>query len=229
MKFLFCLPFAGGNQYSFRELKNALPSSVTLVPIDYPGRGARLKEPLMSSLDGMAADVLEQVKGRLSTPYALYGHSMGAAIGFELAHKIRENGLPGPLHLFVSGRNAPSSPRRREPISHLPSAQFRAKIKELGGSPDEVLNNHALMELFEPILKNDFLAHETYSYTRRRPFDFPITAMYGDSEDLPPEEVDKWGLETGGPFDKLAFGGDHFFIFRHWKTIASYISENLTP
>jgi surfactin synthase thioesterase subunit len=225
---LFCLPFAGGNQYSFRELKNSLPGHIDLVPLDYPGRGSRMREALINSIEGMTGDMYRQLDGRLDGPYAIYGHSMGAAIGYELTHRIRENGLPMPLHLFVSGRNAPSSERRREVISNLPPAAFRAKIKELGGSPDEVLSNEALMELFEPILRNDFHAHENYVYNpQREKLNLPLSAMYGDREDLLDEDVEAWKEETSGAFSLTKYSGDHFFIFSHWKEIANHITHHL--
>lgn len=226
---LFCLPFAGGNQYSFRELKTLLPREITLIPLDYPGRGTRMRETMINSIEGMMLDTFNNLKDRLDKPYAVYGHSMGAAIAFELLHHIRKNGLPLPVHLFVSGRSAPSSPRRREEISHLPSPLFRLKIKELGGSPDEVLNNDALMELFEPILRNDFFAHETYRYQQAEKLNIPITAMHGDGEEFTDEEVEAWGNETSSRFRKITFEGDHFFIFKYWKEIAGIISSEISP
>jgi surfactin synthase thioesterase subunit len=224
---LFCLPFAGGNQYSFRELRSVLPASVNLIPLDYPGRGARMRESMVDSIEGMMTDAFDFMKPRLDKPYAVYGHSMGAAIAFELLHRINKDGLPMPLHLFVSGRPAPSSPRKREKISHLPSPMFRSKIKELGGSPDEVLNNEALMELFEPILRNDFHAHENYEYRHTEKLSIPLTAMYGDGEDFPDEDVEAWSTETSARSRIIRFEGDHFFIFRYWKDIAGIITTEL--
>lgn len=224
---LFCLPFAGGNQYSFGAFKTHLSPHIKAVPLDYPGRGSRMREGLMNSIEAMTDDLLTNIGQSLNTPYAIFGHSMGAVIGFELAQKIQQKNLPPPLHLFVSGRGAPHIPAKREDIASLPSSEFRAKLKELGGSPDEVLNNDALMELFEPILRNDFQAHFNYSCQHTQPLNMPITVMYGLDEGLNDLEIQGWQKETLQTLSVSGYPGGHFFLFEHWKEIAANINKKL--
>src|SRR5262249_8303086 len=44
-------------------------------------------------------------------PYALFGHSMGAFLAYEVAHELARQGSTPPSHIFVSGRQAPQIAR----------------------------------------------------------------------------------------------------------------------
>src|SRR5687768_2395386 len=100
---VYCLPFAGGNRYSYQGYVKVAPPFLNIIPIELPGRGSRIKENLVPDLDLMVDDVYAQIKGDLDQPYAIYGHSMGGLLTYLLTKKIRENGHPAPLHLFLTG------------------------------------------------------------------------------------------------------------------------------
>jgi len=107
---LFCFPFAGGSYYSYYPLKRFLNPRINLIPLDLPGHGRRMQEPLLSDLNDMCNDVYKQIDGELDNPYAFLGHSMGALIGYLLTQKITRMGFPGPSHLFATGRQGPPRP-----------------------------------------------------------------------------------------------------------------------
>lgn len=224
---LFCLPFAGGSSYSYREFKNYTDGSVHIVAIDLPGRGRRFSEPLLTNLQDMADDVFEQIRGRLTNAYAIYGHSMGACIGYLLIKRIiREQCLP-PLHLFVSGRQGPSVPSKEKERYLLPKTDFMEVLKQFEGTTPEVIENQELMELFEPVLRADFQAIDTYTHAKSRPFDVPITVMRGANENLIRSDALCWQDETTQKISFLEFNGGHFFIFRHAAQICRVFTQSL--
>src|SRR5690606_40893251 len=98
-------------------------------------------------------------------PYAIYGHSLGSLLTYLVTIRIIREGLNKPVHLFVSGRGGPSIPRKEPPTSELPRPAFINKLRELGGFPDDLLNDEDVMNFFEPILRSDFRGVETYQYT----------------------------------------------------------------
>ncbi|MEL6865874.1 MAG: alpha/beta fold hydrolase [Bacteroidota bacterium] len=223
---LFCLPFAGGSSYSYRLFAQHAPENIEIVPIDPPGRGKRVNETLLDNLELMAEDLFHQISDQLDQPYAIFGHSMGALAAYLLSHQILKHRCPPPLHLFLSGSGGPLV-REKEKIHHLPSALFWKKIKEMEGSPEEVFKDETLMAFFEPILKADFKAVETFNYQKRKPFHIPLHIFYGDQDDISDREIKNWSLESTAPIVYQKFTGTHFFIFDHYQSILHKISQGL--
>src|SRR5947209_3741674 len=142
---LFCFPFAGGSKYSYNSYAKLANKHIKVVPVDYPGRGLRFKEPLLKVLDPIINDGFEKIKDNLHEPYAFYGHSMGTIVCYLVTKRIIEEGLPQPVHLFLSGRGGPSVVYSEPARYLLPKEKFRAQLREMGGSPDDVLNDEELM------------------------------------------------------------------------------------
>ncbi|HEX8460188.1 MAG TPA: alpha/beta fold hydrolase [Segetibacter sp.] len=222
---LFCLPFAGGSKYSLYFLKKVLPGSISCHFLDYPGRGTRIKENFAENIFDLVNDLYLQIEPRLQTPYALYGHSMGAKVAYLLALKIRQEKKASPLHLFVSGTDAPSVPPKRAPRHLLDKDEFISSVKELGGFPEELLQSPELLSYFEPILRADFKLSETYQYNSVAPLAIPLTVMVGDEEDMEEQDILEWQKESLLPIQLHKLPGDHFFIFKNEKEIGQIIKR----
>jgi surfactin synthase thioesterase subunit len=224
---LFCLPFAGGSRYSYNGYVKSAPSNLLVVPVELPGRGLRFNEELLVSAHTMVDDLFQQISGDLNQPYAIYGHSMGTLLGYLLTKRILKEKLRKPQHLFFSGRGGPSVKYDEPPRYALPKSEFVKKLRELGGSPDEVLEDDGLIDFFEPILRADFKAVETFEYEASEPFDIPITVMIGTNEKTNYEQAMAWKKETVSEVTVRQFPGKHFFIFQFEKEVIKIISKNL--
>jgi medium-chain acyl-[acyl-carrier-protein] hydrolase len=210
---LFCIAHAGGGASAFRGWADALPPEVEVCPVQLPGRENRIMEPPFDRADPLVQALADAVEPYLSLPFALFGHSNGALIGFELARTLRARGRPGPAHFFASGRRAPHLPADRAPIHQLPEAEFLADLQELGGLPDELLAHRELLSLLVPTLRADVAIHETYEFTEQAPLDCPITA-YGGLKDpkVSRAQMEAWARHTRGAFVLRMFPGGHFFL-----------------
>jgi surfactin synthase thioesterase subunit len=226
---LLCFPFAGGSKYSYNLYARATPRSVQIIPVEYPGRGARFKETLMTDIKQIVEDCFQRIKEYTSERYAIYGHSMGSVVAYLLTKKIIEHELPPPVHLFVSGRGGPSFVDAMPARSLLAKDKFIEALKVLGGSPEEVLNDDGLMNFFEPIFRADFRALETYQYEDTEPLNIPITLMSGTEEYLTKDHINAWQRETTFPIDFKLFPGNHFFIFNHAAEIMKIITQRTIP
>lgn len=112
---LFCLPFAGGNKYSYREFKAKAPAFLNIITLEYPGRGARMNEPLSTDITYIVNDLYDQIRTLIDkVDYAFYGHSMGGLVAYLLTIRIIENNHKQPLHLFITGTSGPAAPSRGE-------------------------------------------------------------------------------------------------------------------
>jgi surfactin synthase thioesterase subunit len=224
---VYCLPFAGGSSYSYRNMSTYAPAALRMIAIDLPGRGTRAREHLLTNIHDMVDDVFAQVKNDLHKPYALYGHSMGTLLGYLLTKKIVSLGLSLPSHLFFSGSGAPSI-RGRGLLRHLlPRKEFIRTLKEIGGSPSEIFEDETLMTFFEPVLRADFRATETYQYQETKPFSIPITSMIGLEEKTTYEQARAWCVETTEEVEVLQFPGNHFFIFDCEKELVEIMHQKL--
>jgi medium-chain acyl-[acyl-carrier-protein] hydrolase len=157
--------------------------------------------------------IADRIAPEIDIPYALYGHSMGATIAFELARELNRRHWAPPQHLFVSGRRAPQSPRTEPKTFNLPDDEFIAELRRLNGTPSEVLENPELLELFMGLLRADFELVETYQYHPAEQLSCPIT-VYGGLHDkeVPAESCQAWKEQTSARCNVRMVSGDHFFV-----------------
>jgi medium-chain acyl-[acyl-carrier-protein] hydrolase len=228
---LFCFPYAGGGASIFRSWGSGLPATVEVCALQLPGRETRFRDPAFRQLEPLADEIARVLQSELQRPFAFFGHSMGAALAFEVARRLARAGGPTPVHLLVSGRNAPREPDEDPPIYGLPRDQFFAELKQHGGTPDEVLANAELMELVEPLLRADFELIETYDYQADGTLlTMPLTAFTGlEDADVPLAKVLPWAEETTGPFRSHALPGGHFFLNGHRAELLALVGRALAP
>jgi surfactin synthase thioesterase subunit len=226
---IFCIPFAGGSKYSYRVYEELSPPALQLMPLEYPGRGSRIKEPCMNDIHSLVDDLYNQVKHTIpQTPYAIYGHSLGGVAAFLLTRKIISNGHSQPIHLFISGTSGPSAWGRGDRNFHsLDRSEFYKKVRSLEGMPETFFENEELLDFYEPILRSDFRVCETYSYQEEDPLHIPFTVMTGTGEDLLPDDICLWQKESRLPVDFIQLPGGHFFIFEHAASVIGIISKKL--
>src|SRR5690348_7962101 len=161
--------------------------------------------PLITALVDALADTLRQ-------PYALFGHSLGALIAYELSRELRRRCLPLPRVLIVSGRRAPTVKPREPPLHGLPDDAFVAElIRRYDAIPQVILNEPDLMALFLPMLKADFALFETHEHQEARPLDCAL-AIYGGIADSQTAEMDDWAELVTGPCRRRHFQGGHFYF-----------------
>jgi medium-chain acyl-[acyl-carrier-protein] hydrolase len=225
---LFCLPFAGGGAQFFCDWHEYLPRSIELCAIQLPGRENRILEKPIMTLADLVDAIIKGVKEWIGKPYAIFGHSMGALLGYELTQAIRIAGLPQPYHLLISGRSAPYLPQVLPPIHNLPDDQFIKEIKDLNGTPNEVMGSQELLKMIMPVLRTDFKLCETYTYNNGPPLACSITA-YGGLQDhtVSRDEVDAWRQLTIGSFTIRMFPGDHFYIQTSRSLFFRFLTHDL--
>ncbi|MET8681500.1 alpha/beta fold hydrolase [Streptomyces sp. NPDC004647] len=227
---LFCLPYAGGSARLFKHWERELPGFVEVCPIELPGRGTRFGEPPYTDPEWLVEDVLAGLEGRLDLPFVLFGYSLGSLLAFEAARRLEALGR-APVCLVVAAFSAPG-PRSREEgegASFLPDAEFRRRLGELNGTPRELLDNDAFMELMLPVIRADFRIADTYVYRPGPPLGCPVVAFGGeDDAEFGMAEVRAWSRHTDAEFSLHRMPGDHFFLHSHHELLLKELSTELT-
>jgi len=224
---LICLPYAGGNAYSYIGYEKYFSGKLNMINPELPGRGVEFGQPLINDAIVLADRIFDKIASKIShQPYAIYGHSMGSLLAYLITRRIEMEGLPAPVHLFCSGRKAPSLPATNQ-YHKLPDPGLIAKLREYGGSPDEVLSNNEIMAIFLPIIRNDFEVSEAYEHQQGIKLNVPITVFIGNEDTVSYNEAAAWQDETNKKVNVLTYPGGHFFIFDHAAEICNDILKNL--
>lgn len=226
---LFAVPHAGRGASLFFPWRTLVPDWMELVAIQLPGREGRLSEPAMPRLDSIVAALTSEIWPRLDMPYALFGHSMGALVCFELARALRRAGAPAPVALALSGRRAPTVPSPDPPLHLLSDSAFIDAMRmRYGGIPQVVLEQPDLLQLLLPTLRRDIEAIETHEYRPEPPFPSPFL-LYAGQEDrqAPVDAVAAWGALSTRPSPVRVFPGGHFFVQDERAALAQVLCDDV--
>lgn len=225
---LFCFPYAGGSASIYNDWVDAFPSSIEVIAVQYPGRGSRLKDPLIASCDDLVDVLMPQVIPLIDKPFSFFGHSNGALIAFELARKLQETGHRQWQHHFFSAKRAIHLQSKREVLHTLPDAELMKELEALGGTPGELLEDSGIMSYLLPILRADLSLSETFVYKTSAPLRASASLLCGQLDSsVPMLDVLRWSELCTGPVDWRVFEAGHFFINSHRRDVMSFVSDRL--
>lgn len=226
---LFCFPFAGGSEAIYYNWKKYIDSSIQVVPIELKGRGRRSDEKNYENLHEVIEDVFENIKNQIfEDEYAIWGHSMGSLIAYEFYYKICDQKIRKPKHIFFSGYRAPNIIEIKEKLYTLSDKDFINEVIRLGGTPEELASNKELLEIFLPVLRNDFKICETYQYVKRKKkIECEVSILNGTQDIYKTEEILEWNNLTCKQIHIYNFAGNHFYIHNNIDNICNIINATL--
>jgi len=236
---LFCLPYAGASATAYLRWRRLLPARVELVPLEPPGRGARLAEPLLRDFEALAADLAGAAGARLergassdrsggTTPdYALFGHSMGGLLAYRVCQLLREHGHALPRRLLVSGCAAPSRRDPRRLAALRGDAALTAELRKHGGTPEAVFADAELLRLTLDVLDADYRVCESFRHADTAPLPVPLHVLAGRDDAIGAAELQAWAPETSAGHTLDWFAGGHFFLHQHQGAVLARVTELL--
>lgn len=223
-KNLLCFPFAGGYSVSYRPLSIAMKSNWGVIGLEPPGHGTN-RDPLQSDLKKLIDLYEEQLEDYFHSPFALFGHSMGGVVTYELLTRLEKRGI-FPEVAFISGMTPPHIERAKR--QYEDDDKFIALLRSYGGLPDEILRERELLELFLPVLRNDFASIDNFTYTEFVTLRTKIHFLSGEQDLVAkPEVMAEWlRYAQRGEFHR--FEGGHMFPIKQADEIANLIQRVLT-
>lgn len=223
---LFCFPFAGGGASIYRLWNNEFPEDILVYPVQYPGHEERISEGLFDDVEQMVSHFVEDNEDVFRcAPFALFGHSLGAKVAYEVSRQLADKGL-FPEVLIVSASRAPLSVESRH-LHELPEHEFINELKKMEGTPEAILQSKEFMALFLPILRADFAMDEKYvceDFT----LDCPLIVCYGeDDHELRNYDIRDWKHCASGDFYLEKFRGGHFYLKSYRNDLVRRVKEHL--
>lgn len=226
---LVCVPYAGGGSTAFQEWGELLPATVEPWLLRLPGRETRFREPPRTDVLVLVKEVAAVLRPALEGPYALFGHSLGALIAYELARALRAAGGAEPVHLAISARSAPHLPPRHALVHRLPDDAFLEALgRRFQAIPPAIRDEPQLRSLYVPALRADVTMLETYEHVPGRALACPLTAYGGaDDPEFGPGELEGWQRHTACSFRLRTFPGGHFFLVPHRRELVADLARDL--
>ncbi|MBT3218047.1 MAG: thioesterase [Proteobacteria bacterium] len=223
---LFCFPHAGGGAAIYMRFKRHL--SCDVVPLFLPGRDRRLSERPFTIMTPLVDAIAEAIEPILDTPFAFFGHSMGALLAFEVARRLRDNKAPLPTQLLISSRRAPHLPDRDPPCSRLPDRQFINTLQQrYNALPQVVVDDPELLAVFLPILRADYTMIENWRFRPAPPLPFSIHGFHGTREHTTAAEIAPWAEHTSKAFAMTPITGGHFYFVADPKPLLKAMGQVL--
>ncbi|MGW7418384.1 thioesterase II family protein [Streptomyces sp. NPDC054863] len=221
---LICLPQAGGSASSFAPWRLAPPAGVELATVELPGRGVRSAEQLPGTLEELADAVIDGIRDEFDRPYALFGHSFGALLGYEIAVRIARRGLTPPRALLVSAARAPHTPVRRR-VSDLDDAGLLDWLDGFGGFPPELARYPAYLQYALRTVRRDLALTESYLAPGPTRVDCPLHVFGGADDPLVSgAHLERWRDCAAADFTLRLLPGGHGYPFTGASALDAIVS-----
>jgi surfactin synthase thioesterase subunit len=210
---LVCLPFAGAGASFFYPWNKKTGKEIEIVAIQLPGREWRVDEEpyrdVNTAVDDLFPEIAEELEGG---PVMLFGHSLGAVLAYELAHRFST--APGfdVARLIVSGSPGPWTRRARR-ATGLPDGDFLDRVREFAQYNAEAMQDPEVRKLVLPTLRADVVMHEEYVSGSSDPLPAPITSLRGHDDQLVTAgHAAEWAKATNREFELIELPGSHMYI-----------------
>lgn len=225
---LLCFPHAGGSAGFYFPFARELAPDVEVLAVQYPGRQDRFKEPGIDEVGVLADGVVTALLPLLDErPLALFGHSMGATVGYEVARRLEHREGVVPELLFASGRRAPC--RHRAESVHLKDDEGLADhLRHLGGTYEDLLSEPGLLRMILPAVRVDYRAIETYRHRPGPELGCPVAVLTGSDDPVVTlDEAADWGRHTTRGHTLDVFPGGHFFLNDGRDAVAALVLHRM--
>ncbi|GAA0273201.1 alpha/beta fold hydrolase [Streptomyces polychromogenes] len=224
---LACFPHAGGSASFYFPMAHALSPDADVLAVQYPGRQDRRSEPVVTDITVLADHVADRLAaGADGRPLALFGHSMGSLVAFEVADRLQAAGTPVSA-LIVSGRRAPHL-HRPDDIRNRSDDGVVAELRELSGTDAGLLGDEEIIRMILPAVRGDYQAVETYLRATPARLTCPVLALVGDSDPrVAIDDVRGWADHTTAGFDLRILPGGHFYLVPERAAVEEAVRERL--
>lgn len=227
---LVCVPFAGAGASFFYPWNDLAGDEIEVVAVQPPGREWRIaEEPYRNATeaaDGLFGELASELGG--SGPVLLFGHSLGAVLAYELAHRFCAHPGFDVMGLMVSGSPGPWTRRTRR-ATGLPDEEFLERVREFASYDADTMRNPEVRELVLPTLRADVEMHENYAPSRPDRLPAPISSLRGAEDQLVSAyAAAEWVAATSRAFALRCMDGGHMYMVADPGQVLRVAREQVT-
>lgn len=228
---VFCFPHAGGGSAIYHRWEKLLPRHLGVVPIKLPGRESRFNETSHDNIETLIAAMAPEIVDAMHEPFALYGHSMGGLIAYELAQHLRKQYAKSPRALFVSASRSPDRFKENQTLHRLPDEEMiRSLVRDFGRGGEVSAAELDMMRMMSDTIRADLKLLETYEHATQDPLPCPIIGIAAtEDHKVTVSDVNGWRAFTTERFTMRTMPGHHFFLREQEKAITELIASRLPP
>lgn len=212
----------------YSKWSNNFSEDIEVYPVQLPGRENRIGEHPINEINELCDSIIYAIKPYLDIPFAIFGHSMGGIVSFELARKLAVKNMPLPKIIFISATVPPHILEKCEKTYNLSEKEFLERLVGYDNINTEMFKFKEFYEHFLPTLRADFKVVETYKAPKEK-LSCPIVVCGGNNDSFVPVEfLKEWNKYSEKEVEIKIFEGNHFYISNNVKELcSSIIQKNL--
>jgi surfactin synthase thioesterase subunit len=222
---LFCFHHAGGGASAFAEWRRRVPRDIDVLALQLPGREERIDEPAYCNMPALTAELIQAMEPCLDRPFAMFGHSFGAAVAFDLTRQLPRM----PSHLFVSSWVPTLAPTGAARTLSLTDRDFIAWMARYGGIPNAIVSDRDVMSVVLKPMRADVQILETYRPAAPVRLACPTTILGGKEDPVVrPQDLARWA-NHGYASTPILFPGGHFYFRKSLPALLDVVVSTLIP
>lgn len=210
---LVCLPHAGSGAFQFRRWQQLAGPGIAVAAVQLPGRENRWGEEPVTGAEEVVRELAPVLAARLDLPYLVFGHSMGALLGYELARALGTGYGSWPVALVASACRAPDAQGEPTGAAAMSDGELVAELAEDGAVPAYVAANEKLVPVVARPLRADLTLCDRYRPPATETvLPCPVHAWRGrDDLAVTDEHAGQWRAWSAEPADVRRFDGGHLY------------------
>ncbi|MGG7176732.1 thioesterase II family protein [Clostridium paraputrificum] len=224
---LLCFPYPGGSANSFAKWKNKFNYNFNICPILYPMRERRRNEKMHESVEKLVEDLVISNKELFHKDFAIFGYCAGAAIGYEVAVKVKKLFGKEPIYFMAASAELPNYAKKL-PISYEADEKEEVikYLKSLGGYDEEILKSDTFQKYYLPIVIADSKLFRNYIPSKPEDFNFDIDAVFGTKDkSISTHKIKEWDKVSSGKFEMIEYDAGHYFVDEYLDCICNRIMK----
>lgn len=226
---LILFPFGGGGASAYRELALQLPAHIQAWAVQLPGRESRFAEPFCCDPLTVVRAVADEIDALQLPNPVFFGHSMGSDLAVLSVFQRRQQGLPLPPVLMVSGNKPPSEPLVRR-LADASTADLLQQLRSFGGIPAQALADPEFTELYLQKIRADYRLYEAVGAVMPPPqaLDLQLLVVNGADDPLLQDvDLQQWQQYSRHPVTFHTLGHGHFYLQSTAAELAQLLARHL--
>lgn len=221
---LFCLVHAGGDsRYYNKFISYTRNTDIDIIPIEYNGRGKYKKEKIAENFNELCQEVIDKICIHINDhPYAIFGHSLGGLLAYEICVSLTNKKIKLPKHLYISSRDDPMSSHSY----NFSDDELVEYLISIGDKSSDIYLDKRFAKVYLHRIKMDFNLLQQYVCLKPVKLDIHTRIFWSGEDDAILSPIDNWDNYFNGIVEYNEFPGGHFYLNNCYKDVLDIIRKD---